>query len=123
MRWVWALAFLGLVGCGGTDEMMPVGGGPETPRELPDGFIQESCLTNGDCDDGNPCTDDACPAAWRSSTHAAKDCTSFTDQCNAGTCDEPTGDCLAAPVADGSACMAANSDPGQKVYGVYLVDP
>src|SRR3954466_8419323 len=114
MRWFWALTLTSAVvagGCGGTDEM-GMGGGPDGPHGLPDGFIQQNCVTNSDCDDGNPCTVDTCPAASHVCDHAPVDCAVLKDGCNEGVCDATTGDCVAQPVADNTVCMAAQSMPG-----------
>ncbi len=85
--------------------------------------------TPPDCDDGNPCTDDACnPSIGCVSTNnnspcddgvpctsgdtcsggtcagSAVDCSGLDDACNAGVCETGTGACVTQPVNDGGAC-------------------
>src|SRR6478735_7327861 len=124
MRWFWALTLTSLVlaACGGTDET-GTGGGPDGPRAIPDGFVQQNCVTNNDCDDGNPCTLDACPVASRVCEHTPKDCTALKDDCNDGVCDATSGDCAARPLADDTVCSAAQSMPGTCQIGVCIAQP
>jgi hypothetical protein len=53
------------------------------------------------CDDGDPCTTDACDPV-SGCVHAAVQCAS-TDPCNAPTCD-PAAGCTAHPAPDGTSC-------------------
>jgi len=60
------------------------------------------------CDDGNACTlSDRCAAGACAGT--ARDCSGATDQCNVGSCDPTTGNCVAVPRADGLACNDGDS--------------
>lgn len=64
--------------------------------------IPGCCTTNGDCDDGAPCTVDACRDG--SCTNEPTDC-AVADKCLAGFCDA-TGTCDTAPVScdDSNVC-------------------
>ncbi|MDP3501055.1 MAG: CARDB domain-containing protein [Myxococcales bacterium] len=55
------------------------------------------------CDDGSPCTTtDVCRSGACSGR--AVDCSSLTGGCGRGVCDPMTGQCVSAPVADGTSC-------------------
>src|SRR5207249_1756037 len=59
------------------------------------------------CDDGNPCTMDACTPAG--CTHTPVTCAA-ADQCHdAGTCNPATGACSNPPKPDGAACNDGNA--------------
>jgi hypothetical protein len=125
MRLVLALALVSmaaLVGCGGDNG---VGGGPTMgisgPSSIPDGFVQSGCQTNDDCDDGNPCTVDTCPTGAFTCMHETKKCPS-TD-CAQGICDLTTGQCTDQPIADMTACMLANAEPGSCMSGACTAIP
>ena len=88
----------------------------------------DACITDGECDDGNVCTDDACDAGICQNTNnmiscndadpctendacsgglcagTAVDCSSLDDQCNVGVCNEDTGVCEAQPINEGLGC-------------------
>ncbi len=68
--------------------------------------VQVTCATDTECDDGIACngaeTCDVGTGTCVAGTVA--DCSSLSDQCNVGTCVEPSGACVASPLADGSAC-------------------
>jgi hypothetical protein len=61
-------------------------------------------VTDGDsCDDGLFCTvDDSCTSGQCGGT--ARDCSSLTNQCNQGICDEDGNQCLARPANEGQTC-------------------
>ena len=85
-------------------------------RELPDGFLVTGCNVVADCDDNNPCTIDTC-AFDHSCQHQMIDCSAQSDQCNEGTCDVGTGECLPMPSNEGAGCMTMNNQPGQCLSG------
>jgi hypothetical protein len=60
------------------------------------------------CDDGQFCTvGDVC--AGGSCTGAARDCSTSSDQCRTGTCDEGLNQCTGPPKPDGTACDDGNA--------------
>ena len=90
--------------------------------------VCKNCLTDGDCDDSNPCTDDTCGAGTCSNTNnfvscndgnlcttgdtcsggacggTATDCSGLDDQCNIGVCNAGTGACETQPANESGAC-------------------
>lgn len=89
------------------------------------------CQTNGDCNDGNVCTQDVCNLAtykcennylngiscddgkWCTVNDACsygvcngtlRDCSSYGDICNVGTCDESADTCKKSPKPDSTIC-------------------
>jgi hypothetical protein len=67
-------------------------------------------VTNGTtCDDGQFCTDADICSSGTCTGGTATDCSAYTDQCNAGMCDEGSDNCYAAPVSNGTTCD--DSDP------------
>ncbi|HEY3446207.1 MAG TPA: S8 family serine peptidase [Myxococcales bacterium] len=63
----------------------------------------EWSATSGACDDGDACTTaDACQIGRCAGT--PKDCSSLAGPCKSATCDSPTGECVAADLADGTSC-------------------
>ncbi len=55
------------------------------------------------CDDGNPCTvGDACLGGQ--CIGQGKDCTTLSDPCNDGVCDQTTGECIPRPKDDNTPC-------------------
>ena len=88
------------------------------------------CTQDQDCDDFNDCTEDLCVSSECSNPLVAdgascedgffctvsdscaggacsgdlRDCSAYTDQCNAGMCDESNDTCAALPLADGISC-------------------
>jgi streptogramin lyase len=79
---------------------------------------QTCCITAADCDDGNVCTADICPAPGGACTHQAipQCCVTNADcndgnQCTTDTCPAPGGLCTHAPVPN--CCMSyADCDDG-----------
>jgi hypothetical protein len=92
-------------------------------------FSSDICVEDSDCDDLNVCTDDTCVDGDCQNTFNsapcddglfcteneacaegvctggnARDCSSLTNQCNTGVCNEVADACEAQPVADGTAC-------------------
>lgn len=72
---------------------------------------QGMCHNSGDCDDGDPCTEDDCAAGQ--CLHAPIDCSELDDQCNFGLCVE--GECVAVPLPgepcdDENACTIGKCD-------------
>ena len=72
---------------------------------------QGLCHNDGDCDDGDPCTEDDCAAGQ--CLHPPIDCSESDDQCNFGLCVE--GECVAvplprAPCDDENACTIGICD-------------
>ena len=89
-----------------------------------------SCFVDGDCDDLNECTTDACDTGTCTNDPVAdgagcddldfctesdacsagvcggtaRDCSAADDDCNLGTCDGLAEACIPVPVADGTAC-------------------
>ena len=60
------------------------------------------------CDDGDPCTVDTCGA--EGCVHSPIVCEGGGDACHAAaTCDPASGQCVAAPVEDGTACDDGNA--------------
>src|SRR5262249_39333106 len=82
-----------------------------------DGFISNSCSSDGECDDGDPCTDDLC-GTDQTCTNGPKDCSSVVDDCNAATCDKATGECSGVPKREGRSCMDFLGNPGTCMQGV-----
>ncbi len=76
-------------------------------------IVPTGCTTNADCNDGNPCTDDACSAsqcAYTNNTVACSDgnaCT-LNDLCGGGVCVSGTPQVC----NDGDACTANNCNTG-----------
>jgi hypothetical protein len=62
----------------------------------------EGCGQDSDCDDSNPCTDDACNAG--SCENTPVDCSAFGDQCNDGVCNPGTGACETQAANEGLGC-------------------
>ena len=56
------------------------------------------------CDDGAFCTTGETCTAGTCDGGGATDCSAFDDQCNTGTCDEATGECIAPPVEEPVDC-------------------
>lgn len=56
------------------------------------------------CDDGLACTDGDMCMAGACVAGAPRDCSSLTDVCNVGRCDEAAGGCVQTPLADGVSC-------------------
>ncbi|HZI94731.1 MAG TPA: hypothetical protein VFE84_10840 [Patescibacteria group bacterium] len=107
---------------------------------------QEICLSDADCDDGNPCTSDSCNPATGQCQNASVpngvpcndgDACTIGGTCQSGTCGTPvvcndrnacttdscdpaTGACLSQPVAcdDGNNCTSdlCNPDTGQCLF-------
>jgi len=69
------------------------------------GACQHAALANGiGCEDGLFCTvNDSCQGGTCAGG-GARDCSSKTDVCNTGTCDEGTDACVGAPLPTGTAC-------------------
>ncbi|GAG52621.1 unnamed protein product, partial [marine sediment metagenome] len=96
---------------------------------------QPDCFTDGDCDDTNPCTTNACvegtcvytpvtdvtscddglyctdPDTCTSGVCGgpARDCSAAGDQCNVGVCDEDADACVKQPANEGQACDDGNA--------------
>jgi hypothetical protein len=85
-------------------------------------FISACNSATGLCEpqpgnDGAPCPSGGDPCLVTKICQAGvcqggipKDCSSFTNGCNNGTCDPLSGDCFAAPVAPGGTCFEASDD-------------
>lgn len=56
-----------------------------------------ACTTSDDCDGNGACVG------------VQKNCSAWNDQCNTGTCSEPSGACQKVPVAVGTPCSDGNS--------------
>lgn len=68
-----------------------------------DGCVVDPVEDGTGCDDGDACTDaDGCLDGV--CVGEAVDCSGLGDACNAGACDPLTGDCVTAPVMDGTPC-------------------
>ncbi len=67
-----------------------------------------SCIEDADCDDGLACNgSETCDTgSGMCVAGVGVDCSSLDDQCEAGTCEEPSGGCVAVPVPDGTLCDA-----------------
>lgn len=80
----------------------------QNPCTLYDGCQQGQCVGTPSTDDvpcdldGNPCTRDKC-FGGQCRQGLAVQCPDLSD-CIEGTCDQLTGDCIAAPAASGKAC-------------------
>jgi hypothetical protein len=75
----------------------------------------EGCMNvEIDCDDGNPCTDDACDTGTGGCVHKAKSCDDG-NSCTADSCDINTGNCVntndenACPPCTGCGCQKMNT--------------
>jgi len=105
-------------------------GNPCTPPQQCDeaNDLCVGCLSDAECADGNPCTDDACVNGdCRSQNNLAPcddedsctvddqcsggacagdpvDCSKLNDACNTGECDPATGDCERLPANEGGPC-------------------
>ncbi|RLB56075.1 MAG: hypothetical protein DRI34_09675, partial [Deltaproteobacteria bacterium] len=66
-------------------------------------------FNNDPCDDGQFCTvSDTCDGAGNC-VGQVRDCSSETDQCNTGICDEGQQACVKLPLSDGTACDDGNA--------------
>lgn len=90
--------------------------------------VAASCQSGADCNDDNPCTDDACVSNLCTRTPrtgscsdgntctlgdacvdgacvgTSRDCSTLDDACNVGVCAPESGECEAEPISDGSSC-------------------
>ncbi len=66
--------------------------------------MKEPVADGTSCDDADPCTTSAMCSGGTCAGEGTPDCTAMDDMCNVGMCDSMSGDCMAAPVADGTAC-------------------
>jgi hypothetical protein len=88
------------------------------------GECQADLRENGsECSDDNPCTTfDTCTNGECRGTPL--DCSSFTSECFAGTCNAETGECEAVPTTgacdDGDACTTGDSCSGGECFGTPL---
>ncbi|MBW2461653.1 MAG: hypothetical protein JRH11_08400, partial [Deltaproteobacteria bacterium] len=73
------------------------------------GCLQEPLVDGTACDDADLCTGTSVCAAGTCEGSDPPDCTAMDDQCNVGMCDTMSGDCMAAPVMDGTMCDDADS--------------
>jgi hypothetical protein len=65
------------------------------------------CLTDADCDDGDPCTIDDCNEGTGVCSNDPVDCSGFDDDCNIASCDAAgmPGNCdIMTPLPDGTGC-------------------
>src|SRR5258708_7499618 len=118
MRYV-ACALL-LIACSGGDEGSGPDGGGGHP--IPDGFFQTKCMSAGDCDDGDPCTIDACSAA-QGCLPPLRNCRGVGDACNAGSCNSTTGAWFATPANEDLPCTSGTSTPGTCKSGSCIALP
>ncbi len=98
--------------------VLAVAAGPPFPAEFAEHYddaakqsAQGMCHNDGDCDDGNPCTEDDCAAGQ--CLHPPIDCSELDDQCNFGLCVED--ECVAVPLPgepcdDENACTVGMCD-------------
>ena len=63
-----------------------------------------ACVVDADCDDALHCNGLETCVAGECQAGTSVDCSSFTDQCNIGTCDEDTDSCVTTPRAEGTTC-------------------
>lgn len=96
--------------CNGVEDC-PEGGGTCTAGTSPCSAGQvcnevtdqcAACVTDGDCNDSDPCTTDRCVSGLCENTEV--DCSALDDQCNIGVCDALLGACVAQPRANGTPC-------------------
>lgn len=81
--------------------------GDARPRRVKS-FPGDACSQDQECNDGNPCTADACNFPDRRCVYTPVVCTAL-NQCHlAGTCDPSTGACANPAKDDGSACDDGN---------------
>jgi Dictyostelium (slime mold) repeat/Bacterial pre-peptidase C-terminal domain len=108
-----------LASCGGDGS----GGGGDDGggHPIPDGFFQDKCMNASDCDDGDPCTVDACSAS-QGCLHTVMNCSGVGDACNAGSCNSTTGSCFATPANEGLPCMTGTT-PGTCKMGSCIALP
>ena len=87
-------------------------------------ILPPGCTTNGQCDDGNPCTDDTCAAGACINTNNTAPC-SDGNACTSGdTCDG--GQCTSGGTVnpdDGNACTDDSCDPGTGVHNDPNTNP
>lgn len=76
----------------------------EPGRDTAKRFVQGTCDNDGECDDGDPCTEDNCVAGQ--CLNSSMDCSELDDQCNYGLCLD--GECLAVPTP-GAPCDDADA--------------
>jgi hypothetical protein len=119
MRSYLALVVALVGGCG----QSAIQNGGDGGRELPDGFLQTKCMTDPDCDDGNPCTIDQCSQA-QGCLHSMVNCTSAGDACNDGYCDPstpacttPNCHCRSMVANEGKTCSDTTGNPGTCMNG------
>ena len=62
------------------------------------------CTVDPDCDDGLYCNGDETCQAGVCQAGTPVDCSSLSDQCNDGVCDEGLDQCIAEPKAEGTGC-------------------
>ncbi len=79
-----------------------------------------SCSTNGDCDDGNVCTDDTCVSSVCQYTNNTASCDdglfcNGSDVCQAGACVPITNPGVANGTFDGSASWTSNTPVGETI--------
>ncbi|MBK8258486.1 MAG: hypothetical protein IPK82_38235 [Polyangiaceae bacterium] len=81
---------------------------------------QNCCITNNDCNDGDPCTQDVCPAPGAMCQHAAifdccdqdLDCND-TNQCTVDTCNVAANQCVHASQPN---CCNSNTDCDDGIF-------
>ncbi len=83
-----------------------------------------NCGDDADCDDGLACngTETCNLLTEMCQAGLTVDCSSLTDQCNTGVCEEPAGTCAADPLPDGTICNDGDtcSIPDQCQSGVCI---
>ncbi|TVR02433.1 MAG: hypothetical protein EA398_07755, partial [Deltaproteobacteria bacterium] len=86
------------VDCSGLDDACERGVCDEATGEC----VAEAVNEGASCDDGDPCTVSVCVGGVCAGP--AVDCSGLDGACVAGTCDEATGECAAAPANEGVVC-------------------
>ncbi len=98
---------------------LPVGSAPIALGN----FIGPACLSNADCDDGNPCTDDTCDFqlgcvnTYNSAPCDDGNACTANDTCQEGVCVGVPAAADGAPCDDGNPCTSADACHGGSCYG------
>ena len=91
-------------------------------KGLPDGFIQNGCNMDSDCDDGNKCHTPRCNIVTHVCMNTETMCES-TDPCNNSACDQSSGACVPQPTNDNGTCTTAGGLAGTCSSGTCVPIP